>query len=81
MDIPFSKVLDALQDLSEQIQREANQSILKRDHCQGLAALGGLDALERLESRLRLSLGAASSALGVSRVPRSKVRPLRGRVG
>ena len=41
-------------DIHEELQREANQSILKKDHAQGLAALGGIDALQRLEHRISM---------------------------
>lgn len=41
-------------DLRVQLQNEANRSIRKNDLSLGIAALGGIDALDRLENRLGL---------------------------
>jgi hypothetical protein len=55
-DSPFNVRVFArlVADIREELQREANQSILKSDHAQGLSALGGLDALHRIESRVQM---------------------------
>ena len=70
-------------DLREDLQREANQSILKQDHSQGLAALGGMDALRRLETRIALvwpeyRFGVQAEESQPHR--QTQVRPLRGKM-
>jgi hypothetical protein len=70
-------------DLLEDLQLQANQSILKHDHSQGLASLGGMDALRRLETRIALiwpeyRFSAHSEKSTPAR--QSKVRPLRGKM-
>jgi hypothetical protein len=46
-------------DMREHLQREANQAILKRELDQGHLALGGIDALDRLERTLGIVFGSA----------------------
>ena len=68
-------------NLRADLQREANQSILKRDHSQGMAALGGLDALERLENRIAsIYPQYRFPAKKEEHTGQSKVRTLRGKM-
>ena len=55
--IAVSKLVALLDEIKDEFQREANQSILKHDSSQGMAALSGLDAVQRIERRIALSLG------------------------
>lgn len=84
MAFDIQVVARVLQDLRDQLQREANQSILRRDHSQGLAALGGLDALQRFESRLSLACPELRFAAKIEATQphrQDKVSPLRGKRG
>jgi hypothetical protein len=74
--IDVSKLVSLLADLKEEFQREANQSILKHDPSQGMSALGGLDAVQRVERRIKLSLGVQ-----FPEIPAGQIRVLRGRRG
>lgn len=62
-----------LDDLAEQLQNEANQSIRQRAPDKGFAALGGIDALHRLEQRLQ----SQGVLFHDRRTHRGKVSPLR----
>lgn len=55
--LSVERLRQLLFDMREEFTREMKQSILKRDHSQGLAAMGGLDAVERLENRLSAVVG------------------------
>ena len=57
MQIDAKKLFDLIAEVHEQFQREVNQSVPKNDNAQGIRALGGMGALERLERALRLRLG------------------------
>lgn len=74
--IDVSKLISLLADLKEEFQREANQSILKHDQAQGMSALGGLDAVQRVERRIKLSLGVQ-----FPEAPAGQIRVLRGKRG
>ena len=52
-----------IRELREQLQNEANRSIRKNDLSLGIAALGGIDALDRLENRLNLDQGGPPGGL------------------
>lgn len=82
MSIACKEVLRIVGDLREQFQREANQSILKKDHGQGLAALGSMDALERFERRLAMSYPDYEFARRggeLESAHRQRVSPIRGK--
>jgi len=75
MQIDLEKLGRILDDIKEEFQREVNQSVLKGTAgSQGMAALGGLDAVQRIERRISISLGV-SFADGRE----DKVRELRGK--
>ncbi len=57
MQIDLKKLLDIFAELHEELQREVNQSVLKNDREQGVHALAGMGALERLERKLKLRFG------------------------
>ncbi len=59
-------------DIREQLQREANQSILKRRLDEAHLALGGIDALDRLERTLGIVFGSAWPVAGGLSVVRKK---------
>jgi hypothetical protein len=74
IDIPrLSKMLD---EVREEFEREAHQSVLNHDHAQGMAALGGLDAVRRIERRIALQFN-----LSFPDGRENKVRELRGKRG
>lgn len=74
--IEVSKLIAIMRAMRDEFQREANQSILKHDHAQGMSALGGLDAIQRVESRIESVCGVQFPAGAAD-----KIRVLRGRRG
>lgn len=74
--IDVCSLISILHDLKGEFQREANQSILKHDASQGMAALGGLDAVQRIERRIKLILNVE-----FPEIPVGKLRVLRGKRG
>ena len=71
-----------LADLHREFQLQVNQSVLKHDMVQGLAALGALDAIQSLETRLAIHwpeyrFPARGAELERARPP--AVSPLRGK--
>lgn len=71
-----ARLAQVFEDLYEELQREANQSILKRDHAQGMFALGGMDGLERFERRIKYDL--RPEAFEPKKAIRQKVSLFRG---
>lgn len=67
--IDLSRLASILNDLKGEFQREANQSILKHDQAQGMSALDGLDAVQRIERRIKLALGVEFSDAPFGPVP------------
>lgn len=74
--VPVPHLCKLLDEVREEFEREAHQSILKKDHAQGMAALGGMDAVRRIERRIALSHGVN---FGDGR--ENKIRVLRGKRG
>lgn len=74
--VEIPRLCTLLDEVREEFEREAYQSILKKDHCQGMAALGGMDAVRRIERRIALQHGVV---FGDGR--ENKVRVLRGKRG
>jgi hypothetical protein len=50
-------VLNVLEDVREQFQREEDQSILKRDLHEAAMAIGGKDACDRIRRALEARVG------------------------
>jgi hypothetical protein len=74
--IEIPRLCKLLDEVREEFEREAHQSILKKDHSQGMAALGGMDAVRRIERRIAINF---SIAFPDGR--ENKVRELRGKRG
>jgi hypothetical protein len=74
LDIP--RLTNLLEEVRQDFNREAHQSILKKDHSQGMAALGGIDAVGRIERRIAFVFGVAFADR-----PETKVAVLRGKRG
>lgn len=69
--------LDELRDVAEQVtedlQREANQSIRKKDWEQGMSALGGMEAIKTFVYACELRAGAYR-VRGASPLPKHETR-------
>jgi len=72
--IQIPQLCKLLDEVREEFEREAHQSILKKDHAQGMAALGGMDAVRRIERRI-----AVNFSLSFPDGRENKVRVLRGK--
>lgn len=59
MQIDVEKLGLIFDQTKEEFQREANQAIRKNDMSQGVAALGGLDAVQRIERKVSILLGVS----------------------
>lgn len=71
-----------LDDIHRELQLSVNQSVLKHDYVQGLGALGGLDAIQRLETRLAMQWPEyrfPSHAVELDRATPPPVSPFRGK--
>lgn len=71
-----------LDDLHRDYQRRVNQSVLKQDHAQGLASLGAMDAIQALETRIRIhwpEYRFPAHSLELERQAPPPVSPLRGK--
>lgn len=53
MQVEWQRVEAALETMREMLQREANQGIRRREINDALAALAGMDALDRLTALLQ----------------------------
>lgn len=61
MQIDVEKLMRVFDEAKEEFQREANQAIRQSDMSKGMAALGGLDAIQRIERRISSSFGFSFS--------------------
>jgi hypothetical protein len=81
-DFTLHDLAAILDDVHRELQLSVNQSVLKHDMVQGLSALGGIDAIQRLETRLAIQwpeyrFPARGVELERARPP--AVSPLRGK--
>jgi hypothetical protein len=74
MQIDLERLSRILDDAKEEFQREVNQAVLKNNMNQGVAALGGLDAVQRIERRISITLGVSFTD-----ARENKVREMRGK--